>query len=92
MKRFNLIAARIQAGYGSQPAFVDALKEDNVDISYNEYANIEGGRRKDVGIGIGLVIAQKLNREHELATLFLPLPTYKIRLSADEQAACREPA
>ena len=81
MKRLNLMAARIQAGYPSQSSLVEALNSDGYDISIHEYSNIESGRNKEVGLGVALVISKKLELQEEIGTLFLPLPTYFLRQS-----------
>ncbi len=79
MKRSNLMAARIKAGYNSQQEFVEYLNSKDYDISIHEYGNIENGRKKEIGINIALTIARQLNKMDELDTLFLLSETYKLR-------------
>lgn len=79
MKRSNLIAARIGAGFNSQQDFIDFLKNKGFVLSIHEYGNIENGRKKEVGLNDAMVIASSLGKIKELDTLFLQVPTYKIR-------------
>lgn len=79
MKRMNLISARLQAGYCSQKEFSASMRDEGYSISDDEYANIENGRKKEVGLSDALAISRKLGREQDIQSLFLPLLTYKIR-------------
>jgi DNA-binding XRE family transcriptional regulator len=75
-RRTRLMAYRIEAGYETQEALVNALKKDGVDISENTYGNIESGRNKTVDVILAFAIARKLNKRPE--EIFLALPVQKM--------------
>lgn len=75
-RRTKLVAARIDAGFESQEAFVQSLIEDEVEIKLETYKNIESGRNKNVDVFIAFAICAKLGKSIE--EIFLANRAHKI--------------
>ena len=83
-KRIALVVKRVDAGFNTQQAFYNKLKENGVSISFDSYKNIESGRCKNIDVFTAICISKVLGETVE--EIFLPLETQKMRQEPDSAA------